>query len=58
MKNNPVPRTYAELVDAVAAILPKATFSEDNDGQLFINTNLTLLESDELVDMDTDPEHG
>jgi hypothetical protein len=32
--------TYAELVAAIAAILPNASFGEDNDGQLVIYTDL------------------
>lgn len=57
MKNTTL-KTYADLVAAISAILPKASFTEDNEGQLLINTNLTLLVNDEVVDMDADPEHG
>lgn len=58
MKNNTTLKTYADLVTAITAILPKASFSEDNDGQLLINTNLTLSADDDLADMDSGPEHG
>ncbi len=32
--------TYSELVRAISAILPDATFGEDNEGQLVVYTNL------------------
>lgn len=39
--------TYVELAQAIAAILPNATFGEDNDGQIVVYTNLRQTESDD-----------
>lgn len=47
--------TYSSLVAAIAAVLPNASFGEDNDGQLVVYTNLKQISGDddaELVDMD------
>lgn len=43
---------FTELRDKILAIIPGATFGEDNDGQIVIYTNLHLIGEDELEDMD------
>lgn len=47
--------TYAELVNAISAIIPGASFDEDNEGQLVIYTNLSEVKSGEpLVDFEAE----
>lgn len=43
---------FAELHDRIIAVLPEATFGEDNDGQLVIYTNLMETEDETLVSLD------
>jgi len=38
---NNLPKTFDELMSKVLAFLPEATLDEDEDGQIYINTNLT-----------------
>ena len=40
MKNT-TPKTYADLVNLIAQVLPEASFGEDGEGQLVIYTNLS-----------------
>lgn len=43
---------FVILRDKILAILPNATFGEDNDGQIVIYTNLRLINEDATEDMD------
>jgi hypothetical protein len=36
-----MPKTFDELMSKVLTFLPEATLEEDEDGQIYINTNLT-----------------
>jgi hypothetical protein len=38
---NATPKTYSELVNLIAQVLPEASFGEDGEGQLVIYTNLS-----------------
>ena len=40
--------TFTELVNKIHAILPDATFAEDNEGQLIIYTGLIETDHDKL----------
>ena len=40
MKNT-TPKTYADLVNLIATVLPQASFGEDGEGQLIVYTNLS-----------------
>ena len=48
------PKTYAELVNLIAAILPNASFGEDNEGQLVIYTNLSEDRDGNLVEFEAE----
>ena len=39
--------SYTQLVQAISAILPAASFGEDNEGQLLIYTNLVQTNKDD-----------
>jgi hypothetical protein len=47
--------TYKELCDKIMAIIPTASFGEDNDGQIIIYTNMKG--NNTLVDMDVHNEY-
>lgn len=38
---------YSEFINAVWDVAPNATFGEDNDGQLIVYTNLTIITSED-----------
>ncbi len=48
--------TFDDLMRAVLAILPDATFGEDNEGQIIIYTNKTTVGAagGEIIDFDSD----
>jgi hypothetical protein len=43
--------TFDDLYKAITAILPSASFGEDNEGQVVIFTDLTVALGDVLVPM-------
>lgn len=43
------PQTFVEIMDIVTRFLPNATFGEDLEGQLMINTDFHELGTGELV---------
>jgi len=49
-------KTFEELMKAVVELLPNATLSEDNDGQIIIFTNLKETGDRRIVNIDEVPE--
>lgn len=50
--------SFSELVQVISAILPNATFGDDNDGQIIIYTNKVFVSdqtaeaTDDIVEME------
>lgn len=40
---------FSDLYEAIAKILPSASFGEDNEGQILIYTDLALNDNDSIV---------
>jgi len=49
--------TWEELVEEINKLLPRASFGNDNEGQIIIYTNLTNDDNYNLVDMDAGAYH-
>jgi hypothetical protein len=47
-----------ELMEYIGVKLPDATVSEDNDGQIIINTNMCATSDETLVSMDNTESYG
>lgn len=45
-------KTTDDLMRAILAILPKASFGDDNDGQIIVYTNFTQDDNGQIKDMD------
>jgi len=54
MENIKTPKTYAELVRLISAILPDASFDEDLEGQLIIYTNLRETQDGNLAQFEAE----
>ena len=50
--------TWEELVEEINKLLPRASFGNDNEGQIIIYTNLTNDDNYNLVDMDEENDNG